>query len=148
MGIKNQPSEGARSKGTVLPAALAFLGVMGYGPVAGQINAGVETEARTKAEQKISQTRDQLHSALGHFSLRNNPGVNRAECETIQTLILDGKNCEVAVDGNGFYFIFVEGEDQPYFLGEGEKAARVISTLKNIFGPRQETKTILAANDR
>jgi len=148
MGTKNWSSEGFGKRGTILPAALTFLGVMGYGSVASQVNSGLESETRTQAEQKISQTRDRLHTALGHFSLRNNPGVNHAECDTVQTLTLDGKNCDVAVNEDGQYFIFVEGENQPYFLGEKEKAMRVITTLKNIFGPRQEAKTILAANNR
>ncbi len=148
MERRNQPSEGMEKKRPTLPAALAFFGVVGYGPVAGQVNTRLETDARNQAVQKVSQTRDHLHKALGHFSLRNNPGINRADCETVQTLTLDGKACELGADKNGLYFITVEGEGQPYFLGEEEKAMRVISTLKNIFGPRQDTTTILAANNR
>ncbi|MBU1017764.1 hypothetical protein KKA33_01920 [Patescibacteria group bacterium] len=148
MATRNQPSEGIRKKGTVLPAALAFLGIMGYGPVASQINSGLKADARSQAKEKISQSRDRLHVALGHFSLKNNPGINRAKGKTVQSLTLDNKACELIVDEDGRYFIFAEGEERPYFLGEKEKAFRMLSALKNIFGSRQGVKTVLAVNNQ
>lgn len=142
----NSPSEGLSNKNRTLLAILAFLGVLGYGNVASDINSGLEKRARTEAEGKIDKTRDRLHAVLGKFSLRNNPGIDRAKCNIVQTIELDGKKCELAVDDNSVYFLFIEGEEAPYFIGADNKATAVISTLKNLFAQtkgREDIKVVL-----
>ncbi len=143
MSRSNAPSEGFSTKNRTLLTVLAFLGIMGYGDVAGNVNAQFETSARTDAEGALQGSRDDLHLALGKRSLKNNPGVNWAECNTVATFELDGRECEVGVDANGMHFIFVEGV--AYFIGDEEKAEDVISTLKNLFGTRNDAETILAS---
>ncbi len=143
MSRSNAPSEGFNTKNRTLLKISAFLAVMGFGDVASDVNSGLEHSARTDAEGALQDSRDDLHKALGSFSLKNNPGVDRAECNTIEIFELNGRECELGVDANGIHFIFLEGT--AYCIGDGGRAKNAISTLKNVFGTRSDTETILAS---
>lgn len=92
----------------------------------------------------MTNTKSRLIKALGNFSQRNNPGISKAKGNTIDTFELEGKKCDLIVD-DGVFFIFVEGVESAFYIGDEDKAKNVISTLKNLFGTRSDTETILAS---
>ena len=144
MGTRNRPSEGF-GKIRTLPAVLAMLGVMSYGDIVGSINSHFKTKAKQEANEVITNTKSRLIKALGKFSQRNNPGISRAKGNTIDTFELEGKKCDLIVDDNGVFFIFVEGVESAFYIGDEDKAESVVSTLKNLFGTRSDAETILAS---
>lgn len=145
MGTRNRSSEGFGKKLSTLPAVLAFLGVTGYGDIVGSINSHLKTKAKQEANELITNTKSRLIKALGNFSQRNNPGISKAKGNTIDTFELEGKKCDLVINDDGVFFIFVEGIKSAFYIGDEDKAKNVISTLKNLFGTRSDTKTILAS---